>query len=231
MTEKQNPHAGHKARLRERFCQNPLLVPDYELLEMLLGYVLVRKDTKALAKELLLRFDTLRGVLNARHDELVAVPGFGNSLCTFWLVLHECFARHAAGAVRKRETVTDPHSLALMAQSRLSNATHEECWVVLLDSQNRLLQWMQLRQGELCRVAIEPREVLAAALRHNAVGIVLVHNHPGGNPKPSAPDLTLTHELGALALRMNMRLIDHIIVTGDDYFSLASHGLLDDLGE
>ena len=142
-----SPHSGHRARVRERLEREPLAVADYEVLELLLGYGLTRKDTKPLAKELLRRFGSIRGALDARPDELLQVPGFGPGLMALWRILREVLARHATSAVRKREIMATPDAVARMAQSRLAGCPHEECWLALVDAQNGLIAWERLRRG------------------------------------------------------------------------------------
>lgn len=215
-----SPHSGHRARLRQRLSVDPLSVADYELLELLLGYGLTRRDTKPLAKELLARFTSLRGVLDARPDELLDVPGFGPGLLHLWRVLRETLARYMEGPVRQREVAANPESIARMAQARLAGRTEEEVWVALLTQANALIAWERLRQGSIDHVPILPRDVFAIALQRKASGIILVHNHPGGNTTPSQPDLTLTGVLRQQALPLGLRLLDHIIVTDGACYSI-----------
>ncbi|MCD7983060.1 MAG: DNA repair protein RadC [Desulfovibrio sp.] len=216
-----SPHSGHRARLRERLKRDPLAVADYEVLELLLGYGLTRKDTKLLAKELLRRFGTIRGALDARPDELLQVPGFGPGLMALWRVQRELLARYASSAARQREILATPDAVARMAQSRLAGCPHEECWLALVDARNGLIFWERLRRGGIGQVPVQPRDVLEAALTHKASGIILVHNHPGGSPGPSQPDLMLTTELQRLAPRMGLRFLDHVIVTEGDCYSIT----------
>ncbi|MBQ9405494.1 MAG: RadC family protein [Desulfovibrio sp.] len=212
---------GHRARLRERLETAPEAVADYEVLELLLGYCLTRKDTKPLAKEMLQRFGSMRGALDARPDELMQVPGFGPGLLSFWKVLREMRVRHAASDVYQREVLATPEAVARMAQARLSGSPHEECWLALVDSSNRLIAWKMLRRGGIANVSVSPRDVLEAALVHKASGIIMVHNHPGGSSGPSASDRRLTEELESLAPHMGLRFLDHVIVTDADCYSMA----------
>lgn len=214
-------YAGHRARLRERFERDPAGMAEYELLELLLGYSLTRKDTKPLAKELLRRFGGIRGIMNARPDELLAVPGFGPGLMSFFTVLRETFTRHTDSAVRKREVLATPHAVARMAQSRLAGCPHEECWLALVDQRNRLTAWERLRLGGVAEVAVQPRDVFEAALLRKASGIIVVHNHPGGNPAPSEADKIFTAELQRLAPQLGLRFLDHVIVTEGDCYSIT----------
>ncbi len=208
-----NLHAGHRQRLKKRFLHDPQLMEDYEVLEILLGYGLTRKDTKPLAKILLQRFGTLRNVLDARREELEDIPGFGAGLWTLWQVLRECMARHATTPFLEKEALVTPQSVAKAAQKRLAGCTHEECWIVMVDAGNRCIGWERLSKGSMDHIAITPRDVIAKAFARKAHGFILVHNHPGGNTNPSRADMIITSELRTIAPRMNIRFIEHIIIT------------------
>lgn len=225
MTEKASPsplaHSGHRARVRQRLERDATALADYEVLELLLGYGLTRKDTKPLAKALLQRFGNIRAVMDAREEDLQEVQGIGKGLLAFWKVLQEAHRRYMASQVQKRTVLADPASVAQMAQARLAGCPHEECWLVLVDQGNRLMAWERLRHGGVTSVFLEPRDVFERALLRKASGIILVHNHPGGNPEPSPADQKLTGELQALAPRMGLRFLDHIIVTDKDCYSMT----------
>ena len=227
MTDKPKAlHTGHRARLRKRFERAPHEAEEYEVLELLLGYALVRKDTKPLAKVLLQRFGTLRGCLSARPDELEGIEGFGPGLLSYWRLLRELLARYAEAPVREREVLASTAAIGHMARQRLTGVPHEECWLALVDSANRCIAWERLVRGGLDQAQVDIREVLEMALRRKASGVILVHNHPGGSEKASAPDLTITQRLKFLASNMGLRLLDHIIVTDKGYVSLCEQNLL-----
>ena len=215
------PHAGHRARLRERLAREAQAVAYYEVLELLLGYALPRRDTKPLAKELLRRFGSIRGAVDARPDELAQVPGFGPGLAAFWQVLREVLARRASSPLRQREVLATPEAVAHMARERLAALPHEESWVALVDAQNRLIAWERLCRGGVSAVPLQPRDVLEAALGRKASGIILVHNHPGGDARPSQPDVALTQGLQRLAPQLGLRFLDHVIVTDGDCYSIT----------
>lgn len=219
-------YTGHRVRLKERFAEEPSMLADYETLELLLGYVLLRKDTKPLAKELLKRFGNLRGVFDARPDELEAVPGFGPGLVLFWTLLRECWARCAAARVVQREVLSTPHAVAAMARARLTGCPHEECWLALVDNSNRCIAWERIVRGGVDMAPLTPRDVLERALVRKASGIILVHNHPGGSAKPSVPDIQITQALQGLCVSMGMRFLDHIIVTDTECRSLVHNTVL-----
>ena len=218
--------AGHRARLRARLEQEPLSVADYEVLELLLGLAIVRKDTKLLAHALLDRFKTIRGVLDARPDELRQIHGFGPSLMSLWKLIREILARYAAAEVGVRKELSSPQDVVAMARARLANLPNEESWIALVDAQNRLLFWNRLQKGSISSVSMSTRDVLEVALVNKASGIILIHNHPGGNPKPSGADIDFTKELVKLAPHLNLRLLDHIIVTAGDCYSILDNRII-----
>ncbi len=222
-----NPHVqGHRERLRKRFLENPTAMADYELLELLLGYVLLRKDTKPLSKELIGRFGSLKNVLEAPTVELRESKGFGPALEAFWLVFKECSARMAEVSPQTKIFLDKPEKVVHMARRRLAGYRHEEIWSAFLDNQNRLISWRCVSRGTGSQVFLSCQEVLSLALEYRATGIILVHNHPGGNVMPSPQDLDITLNLAKGAKHLSIRLLDHIIVTEDQYLSMNDKKIL-----
>jgi DNA repair protein radc len=221
------PHyLGHRQRLREKLTAEPKSLADYELLELLLGQVLPRRDTKPLAKELVARFGTLRGVLTARPEALLQVEGFGESLAGHWALLAELFARLGEAPVREKQVFTGPEVVAEAARARIGHLAVEEFWVALVDNKNRLMAWERVGKGTVDETPVYPREVLALALKHQASGVILAHNHPGGDPQPSIQDRDLTRRIAASARELGLRVLDHLIVAEKGHFSFQDAGLL-----
>ena len=206
--------------------EDPRALADYEVLELLLGYVYLRRDTKPLAKALLERFGSLRGVFAARPAELGQVDGLGEGFEKFWLLWREFWARLNEQPLRERAVVNNPSVVAEIARARLGHEETEEFWVALLDNKNRLVGWERLSRGTVDQAPVYPREVLALAISRKASGIIVVHNHPGGDPRPSASDIELTVKLRAAARELGVRLLDHLVVTDSDYCSFKSENLL-----
>lgn len=219
-------HLGHRQRLRERLNASPRSLADYELLELLLTYVLPRRDTKPLAKDILTRFGSLDRALMADPAALRDIPGLGDAVVTFWTALRECLVRKSAAPLARRETFSSPEQVRELVRARLGGLTKEEFWVILTDTQNRLLRFEQVFRGTVDQTPAYPREILELALRHHASGVILVHNHPGGNPTPSRQDRELTDTLSRLSSELGLRLLDHLIVAGDDFVSFRASGLL-----
>ncbi|THB67900.1 MAG: DNA repair protein RadC [Desulfovibrio sp.] len=221
MSEQPHYH-GHRERLRQRLLKDPGQLADYELLELILAQAIPRRDTKPLAKELLATFGTIRGVFMARADELQKIKGFGPGLATFWVLLKEFRARFSEAPVKERVVFSSPSIVAEVAMARLGENSTEEMWMALVDTKNRLISWERVAKGTVGQAPLYPREVLAAALKHEAAGIILVHNHPGGDPNPSRQDVELTERIARAAHDLGVRLLDHVIVCEDDYYSFQS---------
>lgn len=219
-------NSGHRERLRKRFLANPSTLPEYEFLELLLGYVLLRKDTKPLAKALLERFKNLKNLLETPSAELREVEGFGPALEAYWIILRECNARLAEIPIRSKIFLDQSDQVVHMARRRLAGCRHEEIWSAFLDNQNRLISWCCVSKGSGSQVYLSSQTVLRMALEYKSSGIILVHNHPGGYAQPSAQDIDLTLNLARGAKHLSIRLLDHIIVTDEDYFSMKDKKLL-----
>ncbi len=215
-------NAGHRQRLKTRFLHDPAHTEDYELLEILLGYAIMRKDTKPLAKRLLKHFGSLRRVLDAKQEELLAIDGLGMGVWTLWQVLHQCMARHAFSEIVDKAVLATPENIAAAAQKYLANQSVEECWIALLDKGGHCIRWQMLARGIVDTVAVTSREVFAAVFAVKACQFILVHNHPGGSPVPSKADLALTAVLRDAAQRLGVTFVEHIIITDHRCRSLLS---------
>lgn len=221
------PHYhGHRERLRERLLREPRGLADYEVLELLLARTLPRQDTKPLAKELLRRFGSLHDVLYAPDARLAEVKGFGAALVASWALYRELWARMREPSALRREVLSGPEMVAEGAKARFGSSGVEEFWVALLDNKNRVLAWERVSRGTVDETPVYPREVLALALRHQASGLILTHNHPGGDPRPSEEDVQLTLRIKRAADDLGVRLLDHLVVTDREHYSFQAHGLL-----
>ena len=227
LTKKEPPHyLGHRRRLKDRLMDNPRALADYEVLEIVLGYVNVRRDNKPLAKELLRRFGNVRGVLTARLEEMRDIPGFGPGAEEFLTLWREVWARFHEQPLRDRVVLNSPEIVAEMARSRIGVKEHEEFWMALVDNKNRLVGWEQVSKGTVDQAAVYPREVISVALRHKAGGVILVHNHPGADPRPSVQDVELTRRIVSAAREMDIRVLDHLVITENRFYSFQSEGML-----
>lgn len=171
--------SGHRKRLRERFLTDPGTLPDYEVLELALGNVYMRRDNKMLAKRLLSRFGNFAGLLSATPEELARVEGCGPAVDSFLSLLREIIARASQSNVQRKQAVTLP-DLVEMGRQRLKHCADEEVWAALLDKQNRLLMFKRIRHGSSDHVALEPFEVVELMIRNHASSLVLMHTIPAG---------------------------------------------------
>jgi DNA repair protein RadC len=227
LTKKQPPHyLGHRRRLKDRLMENPRALADYEVLELLLGYVNVRRDNKPLAKDLIARFGGVRGALLAREEELLGVPGIGPGALEFVTLWREAWARFHEQPLRERALLNNPELVAEMARARLGAKEREEFWMALVDTKNRLIAWEQISQGTVDQAVIYPREILSVALRHKASAMILVHNHPSGDPRPSAEDIAITRRIASAAREVDMRVLDHLVVAAGGFFSFQAEGMV-----
>lgn len=227
--QRQHPaehYHGHRARLREVLLQHPHILRDYEILELLLGRAILRADTKPMAKALLARFGTLRGLLDARPDEYRDIPGLGPGVTALLALWRESFARYMEGPVRAKERLCTPEAVASMARARLGRLAHEELWVAYLDAQNRLMSWVQLSLGAPSGVFLEAQALVRQAVDIGARGFILVHNHPGGNARPSGADIQFTRQLQAAAQALGLRFLDHVVVAEEQQYSIMRDGFL-----
>ncbi|WP_018124364.1 RadC family protein [Desulfovibrio oxyclinae] len=224
---KDKPHYhGHRQRLKERLTRDPRALADYEILELLLASVLPRRDTKPLAKTLMEAYGSLGAVMQAQPEDLKRFEGAGPAVTAQWHLMRELLARVAEDGMRSREVLGDPDAVARAAMARLGGCRTEEFWVALLDTRNRVIAWERVGAGTVDRVEAYPREVMALALRHKARSVILVHNHPGGDPTPSDDDQLLTLGMIRAASALDVLVADHVIVSETDFFSFSDKGMI-----
>lgn len=224
---KDKPHYhGHRQRLKERLCKDSSSMADYEVLELMLGQVLPRRDTKPLAKDLLAKFETLGGVFRAPQEQLEQIKGIGPGVLTFFTLMREFWTRIAEEPLNSKTPLSSPKAVYNAAIARIGNLSKEEFWVALVNNGNKVIYWDRLTEGTVDKTAVYPREIVALALRHHASGVILTHNHPGGDPKPSPEDTCITMDIATLCQDMGIRLLDHVIVTVDGFYSFKEKGRL-----
>ena len=224
------PHYhGHRKRLRERFLAGGLAgFAEHEVIELLLTLAIPRSDVKQPAKALLERFGSLRGVLDAPLPELRSVAGIGEAAAIGLRVIREAATLYLQEASEGAEVLRDPQRLADFWRMRIGGLGHEVFAVAYLDSAHRLLRngVETLQEGTIDRAAVYPRRVVEAALRRQAAAIVLAHNHPSGDVRPSDHDKVLTRAVVLAAETIGLRVVDHLIVSRDETFSFLKAGLL-----
>jgi len=221
-----NP-AGHRERLRKRFLQAGRgALADYELLELLLTYAMLRVNTKPLAKALLHRFGTFVNVLQQPYERLMEIKGIGPKTATFIQVVQASLTRSMEADVEQQLSISGPEDIFAFVRLHLGPRSHECVYAFYLNNSRHVVHQAEVGMGTVDRTPLYPREILKPALVHNATGIILVHNHPEGQPVPSEHDLEMTTRLEEVAAHLGIRLLDHLIVTRLQAYSIKKGKLL-----
>lgn len=224
-----NAHQGHRKRLREKFLKSGLAgFHDYEIVELLLSLGTPRKDCKLPAKEVIKKFKTLRGVLEASVEELQQISGIGAHSAFGIKLVQEVAREYLKARILDRPFYKSSQEVFEYLYHAMRGLKKETFKVIYLNSQNQIIDTVDLSEGTVNSSAVSPREVIEAALKHNAASLIFVHNHPSGNPEPSASDKELTRELAYAGRIMQLKVLDHIIIGDNRYFSFAGEGLIEE---
>ena len=227
--EEQPDYLGHRQRLRTRFLiSEGKDMADYEFLEFLLTMSIPRRDVKPLAKQLVKRFGSFAGVVNADNNELLSFPGFKESSLALLKAVKEAALRLQWQNLNAADVpVLNNWDLVVdYCRSKIGYSTVEQFMVVYLNSKLRLIGEDIEQRGSLNQVSIHPREVIKAAIDRGAGAIVLVHNHPSGVVKPSGQDIALTQMIYEAGHLVDVDVLDHLIVSKDNVYSFAKEGLI-----
>lgn len=213
-------HLGHRDRLRQRFKAAPDALADYELLELLLFRVIPRADTKPIAKALLNRFGTIAEVLGASEKLLSELPGVGASVALDLKIIEAIAKRSALSKVLKREVLSSWSKVIEYCTTAMAYESREQFRILFLDKKNRLIADEVQQTGTVDHTPVYPREVVRRALELSATAIILVHNHPSGDPTPSRADIDMTHMLMQAAKALGISVLDHVIIGKEGHTSL-----------
>ena len=225
--EKTPDAAGHRARLRQRLLDGGAeALADYEVLEYLLFAARPRGDTKPTAKALIARFGSLAGVLNADHHALAEVEGMGEVSAAALKAVALAARRMARGEVTHKPVLGSWQALLDYLTIDMAHLTVERVRVLYLDTRNRLILDYQAQEGTIDEAAIHPREVVKKALEVGASALILVHNHPSGNPEPSRADIQITQRIAEAGRLLGITVHDHVIVGREGHVSLKAKGLI-----
>jgi DNA repair protein RadC len=222
------PHYhGHRERLRERFLKGGAdALADYELLELVLFRAIQRRDLKPLAKDLLEQFGSFAEVVSAPIERLKAIKGLGDAAITELKIVEAAAHQLARGQVKGRPVLSSWSSVLDYCRTAMAFADKEQFRVLFLDKRNRLIADERQQQGTVDHTPVYPREVVKRALELSATAIILVHNHPSGDPTPSQADVQMTKEIIAVAKPLGIEVHDHIIVGRDGHASLKGLKLM-----
>jgi DNA repair protein RadC len=224
-SEEKPHHLGHRDRLRERFASaGPDALPDYELLELLLFRLIPRVDTKPIAKALLARFGSLAEVLGTPVGLLQEVKGIGPAVALDLKIVAATAQRMARGEILGRELLSSWTQVLDYCRSVMAFEQREQFRILFLDKKNALIADEVQQTGTVDHTPVYPREVVKRALELSATAIILVHNHPSGDPTPSRADIEMTKEIIEAGKRLGISVHDHIIIGKKGYSSMK--GLL-----
>jgi DNA repair protein RadC len=229
MANRKADYSGHRQRLRERFLKTGLEgMADYEVVELLLTLAIPRSDVKQPAKRLIKRFGTLRGILDAPIEELQEVEGVGAVSPVALKVIRAAASLYLQQSAEGEEALVDNGRLSAFWRMRIGGLRNEVFQVAFLDSGYRLQKdgVETFDEGTVDRAVVYPRRVIESALRREAAAVVLAHNHTNGRVQPSEEDKTITRAIVLAAETVQLKVVDHLIVTADDVFSFRKAGLL-----
>ena len=229
-----NNAKGHRERVRKKFLENGFNgLEDYEVLELLLFYVIPRKDTKAIAKELIKKFKTLANVLKEDTLELKTINGLGDVAITFLKMMgalpekiYEDKLKNQKLIKDDKNKITDKEVLLSFLRNKIGYEDVEKFYVIYLSSSNEVIAFEESSSGTLDRSSIYPREIYKRVIMENAKSIIIAHNHPSGNTCPSKCDIDITNEIAKGLKNFGALLLEHIIITRDSYFSFLEEGLI-----
>lgn len=222
------PHyLGHRQRLKDRFMRDAgASLPDYEMLELVLFLAKPRAEVKPLAKALITRFGSFADVISADVKELVAVKGVGENTAVALKTIRAAAIRLAREQVMNQPVITSWQKLLDYCRASLAFAKTEEFRVLFLDRKNVLIADEMQQTGTVDHTPVYPREVVKRALELGASAIIMVHNHPSGDPTPSKGDIEMTKEVREACEKLGISLHDHLIIGKSGHASFKSLGLL-----
>ncbi|MES3023847.1 MAG: DNA repair protein RadC [Pseudomonadota bacterium] len=212
-------------RPRERLIAHGAhALSDPELLALFLRAGVPGKNAVELGRDLIIHFGSLNALFGASCSQFCAVHGLGPAKFAQLQAVMELAQRALGEQLQAGQTLGSPESVKLYLRLTLSKKAHESFVVMFLDVKNRLIASEEMFRGTLTHTSVYPREVVKAALAHNAAGVLLAHNHPSGTPEPSESDLLLTRALGQALALVDVRVLDHFVVAGPHVHSFAEHG-------
>lgn len=219
---------GHRDRLRGRFVRSGSgAFEDYELLELALFAAIPRKDVKPLAKQLLVRFGGLSGVLGADIGDLQTVKGISENAAVFLKTIHALTQRALLNEIKQKPVLSSWQKLIDYCTVAMAHEQREQFRVLFLNRKNQLIADEVKQTGTVDHVPVYPREIVKRALDLGATAMILVHNHPSGDPTPSDGDIAMTKELIKAAKALDVLIHDHIIIGKNGFTSFKALGILE----
>ncbi len=218
---------GHRQRLQQKFKTAGIdALHEYEVLELLLTYVIRQQDVKPLAKALLKEFGSVKGILDTELADLQTVSGIGERSAIMLKLVKEIAALYLKQKAKEKKQVTCTSELLDYCRTVMGGKRDEEFCVIYLDAQNQIIEFETIQRGVVNQAVVYPRQVLESALKKKASAIILAHNHPSGHVRPSDADIRLTKTIQETAKVLDILVHDHIIVGENRFFSFREEGLM-----
>lgn len=221
---------GHRERLRKRYIKSGLEgFNDYEVLELLLTYSIARKDVKPIAKKLIEKFGTIDEIAKSDVKSLLEVDGIGEGSAVFLKLIGDIALVLYREKIEDKDilTIKSKNSLLSYLRGEIGYSPREEFKILFLDSSNKLIASETLFYGTIDKSAIYPREIVERVIKNRAKSVIFAHNHPSGSISPSKKDIELTQYMYDSLKLLEIRLLDHIIITKNSYFSFLEEGLIE----
>ena len=223
-------HSGHRERVKNKFLSEGLdHFEPHEVLELLLYFGIPLKDTNPIGHALLQKFGSLSGVFDAPFEELMQVDGIGRSAATLIKLIPELCRRYQENLGLEKVRIFSKDEAAEILLRKFLGRSNEAVVLMLLDSKSRMIYCDMVNEGSAVTANIYIKKIVRLAVQYNAVYAILSHNHPSGNCMPSKQDLNTTRWVYEALQTVEVQLIDHIIVSDNDYFSTANSGIMPDL--
>lgn len=223
-------HSGHRERIKNTFLTQGLdHFEQHEILELLLYYAIPLKDTNPIGHKLLQKFGSLSGVFDAPFEELVQVDGVGKSAATLIKMIPEICRRYQENLNGDKNRIFGYDEAGKFLISKFIGRSNETVILMLLDSKSRMIYCGVVNEGTVITANIYVKNIVRLAVQYNAVYAILSHNHPSGNCMPSRQDLSSTQWIYEALQTVEVQLIDHVIVSGNDYLSIAKSGIMPEI--
>jgi DNA repair protein RadC len=218
---------GHRERLRQRVLKDDgAHLADYELLELLLCAFIPRVDVKPIAKEMIAKFGSVSAALAASPERLMEVKGVGETAAAYVRAANLLMQKAAGEQVQDRPVISNWAALLNYVKLKLRHEKAEQARVIFLDRKNKLIADEIVGRGTVDHAPVYPREIARRALELSASAIILVHNHPSGDPTPSRADIDLTREIERALAPLDIKVHDHLVVGASDTVSMKAKGLI-----
>lgn len=217
-------YIGHRQRIKTKYEKSGLNGwLDYEVLELVLSYAIPRKDTKSIARELLSRFKSINGILNADNRDLQSINGISKHTALFLNLLKDVSVLYMEKRMFGRDLLSSPQVVYDYLKISLKGLMDEGFKMLFLDNRNQLIAMETLKNGTVNQTIVFPRKIVERALFHHAVGVLIAHNHPSGSLEPSQEDQEVTKDIREALKTVDITLLDHIIIGGNEFFSFREN--------